>query len=74
MTLDNMISNNTPSNNIVSNNMALESIATQIQSKHIPEISKILGIKPSQVLAVDALIEQGSTIPFIARYRKETSF
>ena len=73
MTLDNMISNNTPSNNIVSNNMALESIATQIQSKHIPEISKILGIKPSQVLAVDALIEQGSTIPFIARYRKETT-
>ncbi len=35
------------------------------------KISEELGIKPSQVEAVIKLIDEGNTIPFIARYRKE---
>lgn len=32
-----------------------------------------LGIRPQQVLAVISLIEDGGTVPFIARYRKEAT-
>ncbi|MBR6228284.1 MAG: RNA-binding transcriptional accessory protein [Eubacterium sp.] len=35
------------------------------------KIASELGIKPWQVEAVVALIDEGNTIPFIARYRKE---
>lgn len=35
------------------------------------KIAEELGIKPSQVQAVISLIDEGNTIPFIARYRKE---
>ncbi len=34
-------------------------------------IAQELGIKPGQVKAVSSLLEDGSTVPFIARYRKE---
>ena len=36
-------------------------------------ISDELGIKPSQVEATVKLIDEGNTIPFIARYRKEVT-
>ncbi len=36
-------------------------------------IAKELGIKASQVQAVSVLFDQGATIPFIARYRKEAT-
>lgn len=36
-------------------------------------LAKELGIKPSQVEAVIKLIDEGNTIPFIARYRKEAT-
>lgn len=39
----------------------------------IIEISKTLNIKPSQVKSVLDLLKDGSTIPFIARYRKEAT-
>ena len=39
----------------------------------INEISKNLNIKVSQVEAVLKLLEDGNTIPFIARYRKEAT-
>lgn len=35
------------------------------------QIAPILGIKPTQVSAVVNLLDEGNTIPFIARYRKE---
>lgn len=35
--------------------------------------AKELGVKPSQVEAVIKLIDEGNTIPFIARYRKEAT-
>ena len=40
---------------------------------HIQKISKQMKLAPSQVKAVANLLEQNSTIPFIARYRKEVT-
>lgn len=39
----------------------------------IKQISRELGIKESQVQATVTLIDEGNTIPFIARYRKEVT-
>ena len=39
----------------------------------IDELTKDLGIKKEQVLATLNLLEEGATIPFIARYRKEAT-
>ncbi|MBI4849083.1 MAG: RNA-binding transcriptional accessory protein [Nitrospirae bacterium] len=40
---------------------------------HISIIAKELNIKPSQVEATAALLDEGSTVPFISRYRKEAT-
>ncbi len=40
---------------------------------HIQKIATELSIKPQQVLATARLIEDGGTVPFIARYRKEAT-
>ena len=37
------------------------------------KITQELGIKPWQAEAVITLIDEGNTIPFIARYRKEAT-
>ena len=37
----------------------------------INEVSTLLGVKNDQVISVLKLLEDGNTIPFIARYRKE---
>ena len=42
-------------------------------SKIVNIISKELKIKPSQVESTIKLIDDGNTIPFIARYRKEAT-
>ena len=39
----------------------------------INEVSNLLSIKPIQVTSVLKLLEDGNTIPFIARYRKEAT-
>lgn len=44
-----------------------------MNSEIINEIANDLNIKSSQVEAVLKLLEEGSTIPFIARYRKEAT-
>ena len=36
-------------------------------------IAKELNVRPQQVAAAVQLIDEGSTIPFIARYRKEVT-
>ncbi|MEG1009001.1 MAG: Tex family protein, partial [Clostridia bacterium] len=41
--------------------------------KTIKEIAGELGLKPSQVESTIKLIDEGNTIPFIARYRKEAT-
>jgi protein Tex len=40
---------------------------------HPSTIAKELGIKASQIQAVSVLLDEGATIPFIARYRKEAT-
>ena len=42
-------------------------------SSHIEKISCELELEPSQVNAVALLLEDGATVPFIARYRKEAT-
>ena len=39
----------------------------------INEVSNIINIKPKQIEAVINLLNEGATIPFIARYRKEVT-
>jgi len=42
-----------------------------IPMTHAEQIASQLNVKPSQVTAVINLIDEGNTVPFIARYRKE---
>ncbi len=42
-------------------------------SKIIKQIVQELSVKPEQVDAAVSLLDQGSTVPFIARYRKEAT-
>ena len=39
--------------------------------KHLLQITKELGLQARQVAATAVLLEEGATVPFIARYRKE---
>ena len=38
---------------------------------HIVKITRELNLQPRQVAATAVLLEEGGTVPFIARYRKE---
>ena len=40
---------------------------------HIPKIAQELGFTPKQVQATAGLLNEGATVPFIARYRKEVT-
>jgi uncharacterized protein len=44
-----------------------------MNEKHISNITDELNLNISQVKAVSTLLEEGATIPFIARYRKEAT-
>jgi len=44
-----------------------------MNEKHIATIAQELKIETQQVLATSALLEEGATIPFVARYRKEAT-
>jgi len=44
-----------------------------MNEKHIIKVANELGVRPHQVMATVELLEQGATVPFIARYRKETT-
>ena len=44
-----------------------------IDEQHIAKIARELGLKAHQVKAVAALLDEGATIPFISRYRKEAT-
>jgi len=44
-----------------------------MEPQHAQRIAQELGIQSRQVSAVGALIEDGATVPFIARYRKEAT-
>lgn len=45
-----------------------------MKSNYDHKIAKLLNIKPNQVAATIRLIDDGNTVPFIARYRKEQTF
>src|SRR3974390_1110919 len=42
-----------------------------MNQSHLNYISRELDLKPNQVEATARLLEEGATVPFIARYRKE---
>lgn len=44
-----------------------------IESTMSMQLAKELGVQPSQVIAAINLLDEGATIPFIARYRKEAT-
>jgi uncharacterized protein len=44
-----------------------------LENKHVEHIASELSLGFRQVLAAAALIEEGATVPFIARYRKEAT-
>jgi uncharacterized protein len=48
-------------------------VSDAAQLKIVPLIAKELGVGPHQVAAAVALLDEGSTVPFIARYRKEAT-
>ncbi len=45
----------------------------QAQARIIAQLAQELNVRPQQVAAVIELLNDGSTIPFIARYRKEAT-
>jgi uncharacterized protein len=45
----------------------------QVNQTHIARIASELSLRPHQVEAAAELLEDGATIPFIARYRKEAT-
>ncbi len=53
--------------------MTLETQDELLNPAHISEIASELSIKPHQVEATVVLLDNGATIPFIARYRKEAT-
>ena len=48
-------------------------ISEAVQIKIVQLIAKELGVGPPQVAAAVALLDEGATVPFIARYRKEAT-
>ncbi len=44
-----------------------------MQENHISKIAEELGVGLKQVLATAELLNEGATVPFIARYRKEAT-
>src|SRR5690606_158813 len=46
---------------------------TMSNAKILQTIATELGIRPQQVAAAVALLDEGATVPFIARYRKEAT-
>ena len=48
-------------------------ISETAQIKIVQLIAKELGVGPHQVAAAVALLDEGATVPFIARYRKEVT-
>ncbi len=51
----------------------VSTVSETAQLKIVQLIAKELGVGPQQVAAAVALLDEGSTVPFIARYRKEAT-
>lgn len=48
-------------------------VAPAVQAKIVQSIATELGVAARQVAAAVALLDEGATVPFIARYRKEAT-
>ena len=48
-------------------------VAPAVQAKIVQGIATELGVAARQVAAAVALLDEGATVPFIARYRKEAT-
>ena len=44
-----------------------------MNEKHLLQVTQELNLKPRQVVATAVLLDEGGTVPFIARYRKEAT-
>ncbi|MEM6262828.1 MAG: Tex family protein [Bacteroidota bacterium] len=44
-----------------------------MEKKHIERIAQELNVRPQQVAAAIRLLDEGATVPFISRYRKEVT-
>ena len=53
--------------------MIASASSASLQSRITQVIANELGVKAAQVAAAVALLDEGSTVPFIARYRKEAT-
>src|SRR5919204_4750335 len=47
--------------------------AGSMSEQHVAKIAGELSLRPAQVGAVAALLAEGATVPFLARYRKEAT-
>ena len=56
-----------------SSTTASSGIDSQARSRIISQLAVELSVKPQQVAATIALLDDGATVPFIARYRKEAT-
>jgi uncharacterized protein len=59
-------------NNTMTNTLTLEA-PEQIALRINNQIAKELNVRPQQIAVTVALMDEGATIPFIARYRKEVT-
>ncbi len=50
-----------------------EALDAQAQSRIIAQLAEELGVRATQVMAAVELLDDGATVPFIARYRKEAT-
>ncbi len=48
-------------------------MSTDLQQKHVKRIAAELGVRTTQVDATAKLLDEGATVPFISRYRKEAT-
>ena len=46
---------------------------TRVNDAHVALVSRELGLRPGQVAATARLLDEGATIPFVSRYRKEAT-
>ncbi len=53
--------------------MAAPALPAQTQEKIVRQIAEELACRPPQVAAAVGLLDEGATVPFIARYRKEVT-
>ena len=49
----------------------MRALSSHMLEQHVLKIASELSIQPRQVAATAVLLEEGGTVPFIARYRKE---